>query len=67
MNELHLTVPDISCQHCVDAITREVRTVAGVTAVLVDLHTTSVSVRGDAIDPDAIYAAVVDAGYQPQT
>jgi copper ion binding protein len=66
MTELALTVPDISCDHCVNAITGEVRQVDGVSAVQVDLDTKSVQVRGDAFDPDAVRAAVVEAGYEPQ-
>lgn len=66
MNEIQLTVPDISCQHCITAITGEVGGVAGVTNVLVDLDARSVRVRGGAMDFDAVYAAVVEAGYEPQ-
>jgi copper chaperone CopZ len=66
MNELHVNVPDVSCQHCVNAITGEVGNVAGVTAVLVDLDTKTVRVRGEAIDADAVHAAIVEAGYEPQ-
>lgn len=41
--------------------------VAGVTNVLVDLDAKSVRVRGGAMDFDAVYAAVVEAGYESQT
>lgn len=66
MNELHLIVPDISCQHCVNAISGEVCGVVGVSSVHVDIDTKSVRVHGDAIDPDAVRAAIVEAGYEPQ-
>jgi copper chaperone CopZ len=66
MTELELTVPDVSCDHCVNAITGEVEQVAGVSAVQVDLATKLVHVRGDAFDADAVRAAVVEAGYEPQ-
>jgi copper chaperone CopZ len=66
MSELNLVVPDISCQHCVNAISGEVNAVAGVTAVHVDLAAKSVHVRGHRLDADAVRAAVVEAGYEPQ-
>lgn len=55
------SVPDISCQHCVDAITTEVSKVAGVTDVHVDLDTKLVSVVGG--DEAAVVAAIDVAGF----
>ena len=55
------SVPDISCQHCVDAITTEVTKVDGVTDVTVDLDTKTVAVVGG--DETAIVAAIDEAGY----
>ena len=55
------SVPDISCQHCVDAITTEVTKVEGVTDVNVDLDTKTVAVIGG--DETAIVAAIDKAGY----
>lgn len=55
------TVPDISCQHCVDAITTEVGKVAGVEAVTVDLESKTVAVTGG--DADAVVAAIDEAGF----
>ena len=55
------SVPDISCQHCVDAITTEVSKVAGVTDVNVDLDTKLVSVVGG--DEAAVVAAIDVAGF----
>lgn len=55
------SVPDISCQHCVDAITTEVTKVDGVTDVTVDLDTKTVAVVGG--DEAAVVAAIGDAGY----
>ncbi len=54
-------VPDISCQHCVDAITREVTSVDGVTSVDVDLHAKTVAVVGG--DNSAVLRAIDEAGY----
>jgi copper chaperone CopZ len=65
MNELTYCVPDISCDHCVHAITNEVGRVAGVTAVDVDLRTKAVAVRGNGLEDAAVRAAIVEAGYEP--
>ncbi|MDH4280621.1 MAG: heavy-metal-associated domain-containing protein [Acidimicrobiia bacterium] len=54
-------VPDVSCNHCVDAITSEVAPLAGVAAVDVDLETKIVTVTGG--DHAAIIAAIDEAGY----
>lgn len=63
MNEptTQYSVPDISCQHCVDAIKTEVSAVEGVTAVDVDLDSKTVLVAGG--DKVAVIAAIDDAGY----
>ena len=55
------SVPDMSCQHCVDSITTEVTKVDGVTAVTVDLDTKTVAVVGG--DDTAIVAAIDEAGF----
>ena len=55
------SVPDISCQHCVDAITTEVTKVDGVIDVNVDLDAKTVAVVGG--DETAIVAAIDEAGY----
>ncbi len=55
------SVPDISCQHCVDAITNEVAKVGGVTDVNIDLDAKTVTVAGG--DEAAIVAAIDEAGY----
>ena len=54
-------VPDISCQHCIDAITREVTVVDGVTDIAIDLDAKTVAVVGG--DLSAISAAIDEAGY----
>ncbi len=55
-------VPDISCDHCRNAIESAVSEVAGVDGVTVDIQARSVSVEGDAEDA-AIRSAIGDAGY----
>lgn len=56
-------VPDISCDHCKQAIEGEVSTVAGVQSVTVDVAGRTVHVRGDATDAD-VRAAIEEAGYE---
>ena len=56
------SVPAISCDHCVSAITGEVGKVAGVRLVTVDLETKLVTVEGETAD-EAVRAAIDEAGY----
>jgi len=63
ITELDYQVPDISCEHCVQAITGEVRKLPDVADVLVDVDTKHVTVRGDGIDDALIRAAIDEAGY----
>jgi copper chaperone len=39
MNELRFMIPGMSCGHCVDAITGEISSLAGVAGVEIDLDT----------------------------
>lgn len=55
------SVPDISCDHCVNAITKEVTAVAGVTDVSVDLTAKTVAVSGG--ETAAVVAAIDEAGF----
>ena len=57
------TVIGMTCGHCVASVTEEVTAVAGVTDVTVELETGALTVTGDA-SPDAVKAAVEEAGYQ---
>lgn len=62
MSETHVwTVPGMSCQHCIDAITGEVGKVAGVVGVAIDLDAKTVTVDGG--DSPAIVAAIDEAGF----
>jgi len=58
------TVPDMSCDHCVVAITEEVSEVDGVASVQVDLASKRVEVEGPNLDDAAIRAAIDEAGYE---
>ena len=59
---LTFSVPGISCQHCVNAITDEVGEVAGVESFTVDLATKTVTVIGG--DRADLVAAIDEAGYE---
>jgi len=54
-------VPDISCEHCVAAISGEVSGVEGVTSVEVDIDARMVTVTGG--EKAAIVSAIDEAGY----
>jgi copper chaperone len=63
MCNLQLSVPGMTCQHCVRSVSAAVSDVANVTAVHVDLETKLVSVSGTP-DEAAVRAAVAEAGYE---
>lgn len=60
---LTLSVPDMTCDHCVQAVTTGVTPIEGVADVDVDLDTKRVVVTGHGLDRDAIVAAIDDAGF----
>ena len=58
------TVTWMTCAHCVSAVTEEVGAVPGVTEVVVDLETGTLTVTSEnPVDDDAVAAAVDEAGY----
>jgi copper chaperone len=58
-------VSGMTCEHCVRAVTTEVGALPGVRDVAVDLATGAVTVASDQpLDPEAVRAAVDEAGYQ---
>jgi copper chaperone CopZ len=63
VNELLLSVPDMTCDHCVRAITGEVSCVEGVQSVDVQLATKTVRVTGPASEA-SVRAAIAEAGYE---
>ena len=63
MHELTLSVPGMTCDHCVRAISGSVADVAGVRTVAVDLASKTVRVGGDP-DRAAVCAAIAEAGYE---
>ena len=59
------TVTGMTCGHCVMSVTEEVQEIPGVENVDVVLETGSLTVTSsEAVDDDAVKAAVEDAGYQ---
>ena len=63
-----ITVDGMTCGHCVSAVQSEVGKIAGVTEVSVDLPTGQVTVVGEQTpDPEALRAAVEEAGYEVRT
>lgn len=59
-----ITVPGMTCQHCVDAVTREIGALAGVDSVAIDLATKVVTVLGTALDDAALRLAIDEAGFE---
>lgn len=58
-------VPDMSCGHCVGAITEAVKTVDGAAKVQVDLAAHRVQVEPATADAAMLEAAIREAGYTP--
>lgn len=58
-------VPDMSCGHCVNAITTAVQEAVPGARVTTDLSTHRVTVEG-APDVAVVQQAIVDAGYEPE-
>ena len=61
--QLTYSVPGVSCEHCVAAITGEVNKIDGVSDVDVSLEDKRVTVTGDHLNDDAVRAAIDEAGY----
>jgi len=57
-------VPGMTCDHCVNAVRGELRSVAGVAGVEIDLATKAVRVSGERLDDAALRAAIEEAGYE---
>ena len=61
-----LTAENMSCGHCVNAVTKAVQAVDAQAVVTVDLEQKTVKVESGA-PLDAVAAAIVDAGYPVTT
>ena len=59
------TVTGMTCSHCVNSVGSELKEIAGVTDVQVDLASGGVTVTSEQpLDDDAVRAAVDEAGYE---
>lgn len=65
VQETVLSVPDVSCQHCVNAINGALKGLPGVESVNTDIPTKTVHLRYDAgqISMEKVEAALDDIGY----
>ncbi len=61
---LAYSVPEMSCGHCVNAITSEVKLLTGITDVAIDLETKTVLVTGSELNDAAIREAISEAGFE---
>jgi copper chaperone len=64
MEEVTYTVSGMSCGHCKAAVEGEVSRMPGVEFVEADLDTKLVLVRGEALEDEALRAAIDEAGYE---
>jgi len=65
VTEKTYTVPEISCEHCVRAITNELASVPGVEVVNIDIPTKVVTLRhSDEVTDEQIIATIAEAGYE---
>lgn len=65
VQETTLSVPDISCEHCVHAINGALKNLPGVEAVSTDIPTKTVHLRYDAsqLSLEKVEAVLDDVGY----
>ena len=65
IKETILSVPDISCQHCVNAINGALKELPGVEAVSTDIPTRTVHLRYDPnqVSMEKVEVALDDIGY----
>lgn len=65
MSTTTFTVKGMTCGHCVNHVTEEVKKIAGVTTVDVELETGAVTVTSELdVTHAQMEAAVVEAGYE---
>ena len=60
-----VTVTGMTCEHCVRSVRKELTELGGVSRVDVDLASGKVTLHTSApVEPDAVRAAVEEAGYE---
>lgn len=64
--EVTLSVPEVSCEHCVHTIGEALGKLAGISGVQTDLPSKTVQVRFDPLEVslDSIVAKLDDVGYE---
>ena len=67
MTELRFRVPGMTCEHCVQAVRRELEKTPGVDHVSVDLDSKAVVIGGEDVKREAAWAAVAAAGYTAES
>lgn len=65
MDETLLSVPTMTCRHCVRAISAEVQDLVGVQAVEADVTARTVRVHGTS-PPEALRSAIAAAGHEAE-
>lgn len=60
-------VPDMSCKHCVQSITRAIQAADANAEIATDLEQHHVTVNGSKLDAPALHAIITEAGYTPTT
>jgi copper chaperone CopZ len=66
VSDLSYNVPDMTCGHCVNSVTEEVRKVNGVDSINVDLDTKLVTISGDDLNDAQLREAIKEAGYDAE-
>lgn len=61
---IQLTIQGMTCDHCVNAVTRALKGVPGVTNATVRLESQSATIEGQDIDLAKAIAAVEEEGYE---
>ncbi|MDQ6782920.1 MAG: heavy-metal-associated domain-containing protein [Actinomycetota bacterium] len=65
MTTAEYLVTGMTCEHCTNAVSNELKTLTGVTDVHIDLASGQVTVASSApLERNAVAAAVDEAGYQ---
>lgn len=61
---IELSVEGMTCEHCVNAVTKALKAVPGVRDARVSLEGKSAQVEADDVDVEALIAAVREEGYE---
>jgi len=61
---VELTIEGMSCEHCVNAVTKALRSAPGVREASVSLEAKAARVEGEDFDPQALVSAVREEGYE---